>query len=121
MEMVRDEEMLARVGMTEGEAAELLQKLNRVSIDSFRAVAEYARSQHPDFPYRPAGGGSYADPYFLGMDLIGHARVMEVNGHEVAGMWTDDRLYPSSCGRSNRTVLESALLAAQAYRGVLEE
>lgn len=120
MEMVPDAEMLSRVGETEAEAVEFLERLNRVSIDAFRAVAEYAEYRHPDFPHKPLGDGSYAEPYFLGMDLIGNARVMEVNGHEVAGMWTDDRLYPETRGRSNRTVLEAGLAAGKAYKKALE-
>jgi hypothetical protein len=119
MEMVPYGEMLSRVGVTEGEATEFLRRLNRVSIDCYHAVAEYARAQNPNFPYEPPGNASYAAPYFLGMDLIGDARVMEVNGHEVAGMWTDDRLYPETRGRSNRTVLEAALRAGRAYRNSL--
>ena len=70
--------------------------------------------------WAPLGGGSYAVPYFLGVDLIGDAYIMEVNGNEVAGMWTHDRLYPELRGQSNRTVLESAAQAAQAYRKALE-
>ncbi len=35
-------------------------------------------------------------------------------------MWTDDRLYPATRGRSNRTVLRAAHRAALAYRAALE-
>jgi hypothetical protein len=115
VEMVADREMLARVGVRGREAEALLDRLNEVSLQAFRAVAGYALSRR-DFPWRPLGGNSYALPYLLGIDLIGEAHIMEINGHEVAGMWTDDRLYPESRGRSNRVVLESAQAAARAYK-----
>ncbi len=121
MEMVPDRDMLHRVGVTGAEADEFLEKLNEISLNAFRAVSQFARHEYPDFPYQPLGDGSYTDPYFLGMDLIGDGRVMEVNGHEVAGMWTDDRLYPETCGRSNRLVLESARQAGRQYRDRIEE
>ena len=121
VEMVPDREMLGRCGMRGAEAGALLSRLDRVSLDAFRAVAEYAAARHPEFPWRPLGGGSYHTPYLLGIDLIGDARVMEVNGNEVGGMWTDDRLYPETHGRSSRTVLESAEIAARAYRAAVEK
>jgi len=120
MEMVRDTEMLRRVGVEGAEACRFLKRLDAVSVDAFRAVSGYARELHPDFPWAPLGGGSYAVPYFLGVDLIGDAFIMEVNGNEVAGMWTHDRLYPELRGQSNRTVLTSAEAAARAYRRALE-
>jgi hypothetical protein len=112
--------MLKRVGITGQAAEKFVQRLDRVSVNAFRAVGEYARAENPEFPHRPLGGGAYAEPYFLGMDLIGDARMMEVNGHEVAGMWTDDRLYPGSRGRTNRPVLLAAREAGRAYRRALE-
>ncbi len=118
VEMVGDRRMLEQVGVTGTEADALLNRLNAVSLDAFRAVAAYAASRR-DFPWQPLGGSSYAVPYLLGIDLIGDARIMEINGHEVAGMWTDDRLYPETRGRSNRTVLESARAAARAYQAAL--
>ena len=120
MVMVGDRDMLTRCGIAGAEADALLARLDAVSLDAFRAVAEYARVQHPRFPWHPLGGGSYHVPNILGVDLIGDAYIMEVNGHEVAGMWTDDRLYPETRGRSNRTVLQSAEVAGRAYKGVLE-
>jgi hypothetical protein len=119
VEMVPDEEMLRRAGLPPKEAEALLKRMNAVSLDAFRAVVEQTREQHPRFPWRPLGGGSYHVPYILGVDLIGDARIMEVNGNEVAGMWTDDRLYPETRGRTSRTVLESAREAALAYREAL--
>jgi len=119
LEMVPEAEMLARAGILGKRARDLLERLSRVSLEAFRAVAGYAEHLHPDYPWRPLGGGSYAVPYILGVDLIGEAQVMEVNGNEVAGMWTDDRLYPATRGRSNRTVLRAAHRAALAYRAAL--
>ncbi len=119
VEMVADREMLGRAGVSGDAAERTLQRLDEVSIGAFRAVVARAGSRR-DFPYQPLGGGSYALPYILGVDLIADARVMEVNGHEVAGMWTDDRLYPETIGRSSRTVLESALAAARSYRSALQ-
>ncbi len=119
VEMVADREMLARSGVTGEEADRELRRLDEVSIGAFRAVVARAGSRR-DLPHQPLGGGSYALPYILGVDLIADARVMEVNGHEVAGMWTDDRLYPETRGRSSRTVLGSALAAARSYRSSLE-
>jgi hypothetical protein len=117
--MAPDREMLAQVGVA-GEAADrFLARLDAVSCHAFCAVAAQAAAR-ADFPFRPLGGGSYAAPCFLGIDLIGDAYVMEVNGNEVAGMWTDDRLYPATRGRSSRTVLESASRAAERYRHALE-
>jgi len=121
VEMVPDREMLSRCGICGADAEALLSRLDRVSLDAFRAVAGYAAARHPQFPRQPLGGGRYHTPYFLGIDLIGDARIMEVNGNEVAGMWTDDRLYPETRGRSSRTVLESAEIAARAYRAAVEK
>jgi hypothetical protein len=120
LEMVGDRDMLAQCGTTGDPAEALLERLDAVSLQAFKAVAGYARARHPDFPRHPLGGGSYAVPYVLGIDLIGDALVMEINGNEVAGMWTDDRLYPETRGRSSRTVLESAEVAALAYRDAIE-
>ena len=120
VEMVADREMLAQAGVVGSEADSFLNRLNAVSLEAFRAVAGYAAETQPDFPWQPLGGGSYATPYFLGVDLIGDARIMEVNAHEVAGMWTDDRLYPGTRGRSNHTVLASALVAGNAYKAAIE-
>jgi len=119
-EKARDRDILRACGIVGPAADRFLERLDRVSLNAFRAVAEYAQARHPDFPFRPLGGGSYHVPYILGIDLIGDARVMEVNGNEVAGMWVDDQLYPETRGRSNRTVLESALLAAQAYKSAIQ-
>jgi len=121
VEMVEEREMLRRAGMTSSEADRLLERADSVSVDAFRAVAEEAELRHPDYPYRPLGGGSYGVPYILGIDLIGEALVMEVNGNEVAGMWTDDRLHPATRGRSSLTMLLSARQAARAYRAALSE
>lgn len=118
VEMVGDRQMLEHTGITGPEADTFLNRLNEVSLEAFRAVARYAASRQ-DFPWRPLGGSSYAVPYLLGIDLIGDAYIMEINGHEVAGMWTDDRLYPETRGRSTHTVLESAQAAARAYRAAL--
>jgi hypothetical protein len=118
VEMVADREMLRQAGVTGADADALLKELNRVSSLAFRAVSGFA-CREGDPPRRPLGGGSYAVPYFLGIDLIGNARIMEINGDEVAGMWTDDRLYPGTRGRSNRIVLESARAAAEGYRRAL--
>ncbi|NOX97704.1 MAG: hypothetical protein GXO98_06590 [Nitrospirae bacterium] len=118
IEMVAEREMPERVGITGKEAEALLDRLNEVSLHAFRAVAGYALARR-DFPWRPLGGNSYALPYLLGIDLIGEARIMEINGHEVAGMWTDDRLYPETRGRCNRVVLESAQVAARDYQVAL--
>lgn len=120
-EKARDRDILGQCGVTGREADSLLTQLDRVAMDAFRAVSAYAEAKHPDFPWRPLGGGSYHVPYFLGIDLIGNAYVMEINGNEVGGMWVDDQLYPEALGRSNRTVLESARIAAAAYRAVIEE
>ena len=119
VEMLADREMLAKAGVGEEEAESLLDRLNEVSLHAFRAVAGYAGQQ--DFPWRPLGGKSYAVPYLLGIDLIGNARILEINGHEVAGMWTDDRLYPETRGRSNRTVLKSAWTAGRLYKNSLSD
>jgi hypothetical protein len=119
-EKARDRDILARCGMTREEADRFLDRLDRVSLEAFRAVAGFAKAQHPDFPWQPLSGGSYHVPYILGIDLIGDAKVMEVNGNEVAGMWADDHLYPETRGRSNRTLLESAEIAARAYRAAIE-
>ena len=118
-EKARDRGILARYGAACPEADALLERLDRASLDAFRAVSAYARELHPDFPWRPLGGGSYHVPYILGIDLIGNAHIMEVNGDEVAGMWVDDQLYPETRGRSSRTVLESAERAAKAYKAAL--
>jgi len=120
-EKARDRDILARCGAAGREADALLERLDRVSLDAFRAVSAYARELHPDFPWRPLGGGSYYAPYILGIDLIGNAQIMEVNGNEVAGMWVDDQLYPETRGRSSRTVLESAERAAKAYKAALNQ
>jgi len=119
-EKARDRDILARCGMSDAEVAILLERIDRVSLNAFEAVREYAMARHPHFPWRPLGGGSYHVPYFLGIDLIGDARVMEVNGNEVAGMSVDDELYPETRGRSNRTVLQSAEPAARAYKAVID-
>jgi len=119
VEMVPEREMFRRCGIGVGEGDALLVRIDEVSLHAFRAVAGYAKQMHPDFPWQPLGGGSYAVPYFLGIDLIGEACIMEINGNEVAGMWTDDRLYPQTRGRSSRTVLESARAAARAYKAAL--
>jgi hypothetical protein len=121
MEMVADREMLGRIGMTGESAPGFLNKLDTVAVAAYRAVWEYSKAKNSAFPYRPLGGGDYHKPYFLGVDLIGDGYIMEVNGHEVAGMWTDDRLYPNECGRSNRLVLQSAERAGRAYMGALEQ
>jgi len=120
LEMVADREMLDQCGMNCTDAEGFLERLNEVSLHAFRAVAAYAEHCHSNFPWQPLGGPSYTTPYFLGIDLIGDAYIMEVNGNEVAGMWTDDRLYPQTRGRSNRTVLQSAQEAARAYKTALE-
>ncbi|MBS3763264.1 MAG: hypothetical protein KGZ25_08190, partial [Planctomycetes bacterium] len=105
MEMVPDREMLRRVGLENEEQIEgFIGRLQQVSLNAYRAVVEDAERRGRDFEWKPLAGVPYTVPYFLGMDLMGDARVMEVNGHEVAGMWTDDRLYPESSGRSNRLV-----------------
>ncbi len=120
VEMVPDRQMLTQCGMSGPEGEALLALFDEVSCRAFRAVAGYAEELHPDFPWRPLGAGTtYAVPYLLGIDLIGEARIMEVNGNEVAGMWTDDRLYPETRGRSSRTVLESAEAAGSAYKAAL--
>ena len=119
VEMVEEREMLRRAGVEGEEAERLLRRLDRVSLDSFRAVAQYAEAMHPHFPWRPLSGGSYAVPYFIGTDLIGESLVMEVNGDEVGGLWTDDRLHPDTRGRSSRVVLQAAREAAMAYRTAL--
>ena len=119
VEMVEEREMLRRAGVEGEEAERLLERLERVSLDAFRAVAQYAEAMHPHFPWRPLGGGSYAVPYFIGTDLIGESLVMEVNGDEVGGLWTDDRLHPDTRGRSSRMVLQAAREAAMSYRAAL--
>ena len=119
VEMVPDSEMLLRCGVAGEQEQAWFEKLDAVSVEAFRAVTAYTQHLFPDFPWKPLGGGSYAVPYFLGVDLIGEAMVMEVNGNEVAGMWTHDRLYPELRGQSSRTVLESAREAAEAYRRAL--
>lgn len=119
MEMVNEVDMLKRCGIAGGTGQALLEKLNRVALNAFRAVARYAAETNPAHPHKPLGGGSYALPYFLGIDLIGDAHVMEINGNEVGGLWTDDRLHPETQGRSSRIVLESAAQAAERYRNAL--
>jgi len=119
MEMLKDGDILRYCGMEGSDAESFCDRLDRVSVEAFRAVVAYAEHTHPDFPWKPLGGGSYAVPYLLGVDLIGDAMLMEVNGNEVAGMWTHDRLYPELRGQTNRTVLESALRAAVAYQEAL--
>jgi hypothetical protein len=118
-EMIEERDMLRRAGVTGPAADSLLERTDGVSLDAFRAVAEEAGLRHPAYPHRPLGGGSYTVPYILGMDLIGEALVMEVNGNEVAGMWTDDRLHADTRGRSSRTMLLSARQAGRAYRAAL--
>jgi hypothetical protein len=120
VEMVPEREMLWRSGVGDRDAQRLLSRLNEISVHAFHAVKDYARARRGDFPWRPLGGGSYAVPYFLGIDLIGDARIMEVNGNEVAGMWTDDRLHPETRGRSSRQVLAWGERAGRAYRRALE-
>ena len=83
-------------------------------------MVAYSEARHPDFPWRPLGGGSYHVPYILGVDLIGDAALMEINGNEVAGMWVDDQLYPEGRGRSTRSLMQAAEQAARAYRAALE-
>jgi len=120
MTFVAGSQILARCGMTGTQGNTLLDRLDKVSTDAFRAIAAFAAWRNPEFPWRPLGGGSYAVPYFLGVDLIGDAMLIEVNGHEVAGMWTDDRLYPETRGRTFRPVLQSALRAGKAYKTIIE-
>lgn len=120
MEMVRDREMLHRAGVTGERADAFLSRLDEVSLGAFRAVVHATRRLHPDVDREAVAGRSPAIPYFLGVDLIGDARVMEINGHEVGGLWTDDRLYPQTRGRSMRTVLKSAREAGREYREELE-
>ncbi len=118
-EMIGDREMLQRCGR-EDEADKFLASLDAVAVRAFRAVSAFTSQLHPRFPHKPLGGGSYAIPYFLGVDLVGDARIMEVNGNEVAGLWTHDRLYPHQRGRTSRTVLKSAKQAARAYQEALQ-
>ncbi len=120
MEMVAEQDMLRRAGMGRREGENLLKRLNEASLHAFRAISYYAKKHRGDLPRAPLGNvGDYATPYFLGIDLIGDARIMEVNGDEVAGMWTDDRLYPDTRGRSFSPVLRSAMEAAGAYKRAL--
>ena len=118
-EMVRDRDMLERCGRTQN-ADQFFARLDAVAVRAFRAVCAFSGQLHPRFADRPLGGGSYTIPYFLGIDLVGDARIMEVNGNEVAGLWTHDRLYPGQEGRTSRTVLESAERAARAYKQALD-
>jgi len=120
VEMVRDDEMLSRIGITGRQARQFVSRLDSVAVEAFRAVAGFAAHRHHDYRWKPLGGGSYAVPYFLGVDLIGEAYVMEVNGNEVAGMWTHDRLYPHLRGQTTRTFLESALKAGEGYRRLIQ-
>lgn len=121
VEMTAGDDMIERAGMTREEGQSLLKRIDTAALHAFRAVSRYSQLHMQDFPAAPLGGaGSYAIPYFLGIDLIGDARIMEINGNEVAGMWTDDRLYPETAGRTSRSVLRSARLAAGAYREALE-
>jgi hypothetical protein len=120
MTFVADNEILAKCGITGAQGDTLLHRLDRVAKDAFRAIAAFAVWRNPEFPWHPLGEGSYAVPYFLGVDLIGDAMLIEVNGHEVAGMWTDDRLYPETRGRTFRPVLQSALRAGKAYKTMIE-
>jgi hypothetical protein len=119
-EMVHDRDMLERCGYA-GDADKLFERLDSVAVRAFRAVCAFTSQVHPRFDRKPLGGGSYAIPYFLGVDLVGDARIMEINGNEVAGLWTDDRLNPDQRGRTSRTVLQSAERAARAYRKALQE
>lgn len=119
-EMVRDRDMMERVGREE-DADEFFRRLDSVAVRAFRAVCAFTSQLYPRFDKTPLGGGSYAIPYFLGVDLVGDARIMEINGNEVAGLWTDDRLNPEQRGRTCRTVLKSARRAARAYREALRE
>ncbi len=118
IEMVEETDMLRRAGISDREGKELMSRMDERSLHAFRAVVRHSKKlMPPDFPPAPLGEtGSYAMPYFLGIDLIGDARIMEVNGSEVAGMWTHDRLYPHQRGRSSLTMLRSARQAALAYK-----
>jgi len=120
LEMVPDRQMLEQIGVTGEQATQFLNRLEAISRNAFRAVAAFAAETEHQFPYKPLAGGSYAVPHILGVDLIGDGYIMEVNGNEVAGMWTDDRLYPHTKGRSSRTVLACAQHAAEAYKSALE-
>jgi len=120
LEMIADRDMLRQCNLVGSDADQFLSRLDQVSLHAFQAVVDFARHRGSNFPHKPLGGGSYATPYFLGIDLIGDAYIMEVNGNEVAGMWTDDRLYPKTRGRSNRTVLQCAQNAARAYKAALQ-
>ena len=118
-EMIDDRKMLERCRA--GDLGhEFLARLDEVAVRAFQAVSAFTSQLHPRFADKPLGGGSYAIPYFLGVDLVGDARIMEVNGNEVAGLWTHDRLYPGQRGRTSRTVLKSAEQAARAYREALK-
>ncbi len=121
MEMVEEGDMLRRAGVPGAEGDQLQRRMHRTSLHAFRAISCYSRRRMQDFPNAPLGDvGSYHTPYLLGIDLIGDARVMEINGSEVAGMWSDDRLHPQSRGRTSRTVLRSARRAAMAYKKAIE-
>ncbi len=121
MEMVEEGDMLRRAGVSQTEGDRLQRQMHNVSLHAFRAISRYSKLRMQDFPNAPLGDvGSYHTPYLLGIDLIGDARVMEINGSEVAGMWSDDRLHPQSRGRTSRTVLRSARRAAMAYKKAIE-
>ncbi len=122
MRMMAENDMLRLAGITPHEGARLMERMDAASIHAFHAISSYSRERMGDMPERPLGGsGAYHIPYFLGIDLIGNARIMEVNGSEVAGMWTDDRLYPRSRGRTSRRVLLSARRAGAAYQRAIGE
>ncbi len=121
VEMVAKDDMMDRIGIDIEQREEFMEKIYRNALHAFRAVCDLSEKNQGDFPKRPLGGtGSYSIPYFLGIDLIGDGKIMEINGGEVAGMWTDDRLYPETKGRTNRLMLKSAAEAARAYKIYVE-